>query len=86
MDITAPKQICPHRFKLNCGPNSLDLPCCLSHSLEEINSVIHRAVIVINGVLRNADEYFENMSSAAEKAGTRGNTLIIAPQFLVDED
>ena len=86
MDKIAPEQICPHRLKLLRGSTSIKLPCCLSHPLDEINTGIHRVVIVIHGVLRNADVYFENMSLAAEKAGTRGNTLIIAPQFLVEED
>jgi len=64
----------------------MNLPCCLSHPLDELNTGIDRAIIVIHGVLRNADVYFENMSFAAEKTGTRSSTLIIAPQFLVEED
>ena len=45
-----------------------------------------RAVIVIHGTLRNADDYYTTIEDAAKDKSILGNTLIIAPQFKTEED
>lgn len=48
---------------------------------------ITRAVLVVHGVLRNADVYFRSALSARAAAGEAGkSTLMIAPQFLTETD
>lgn len=59
-----------------------------SNLLIEVGSDdIKNAVIVVHGVNRNADDYFNNMSGAADlENGVSAKTIIIAPQFLKEED
>ncbi len=44
-----------------------------------------RAVIIVHGVLRNADTYFETGQLLLERARAT-NTLLVAPQFVEPED
>ena len=81
-----PASICPERFRFQVDNQSIALPCCWSHPIGQKNGHIQRIVIVIHGVLRNADEYFPNMLAAVEQAGKQDSTLVIAPQFLIEED
>jgi len=54
-----------------------------SHPLPDIR----RAVLVLHGVLRNADDYFRSALEAQAAAGDLGkSTLMIAPQFLTQPD
>ena len=78
--------ICPKRFKFTKDNHPLSIPCCLSHPLDVQNEKIERIVIVVHGVLRNADEYYPHMMEAVKVAGVETNTLVIAPQFLLEED
>ena len=48
---------------------------------------ITRAVIILHGVLRNADVYYESAKRAQDAAGDAGRaTLMIVPQFLAQVD
>lgn len=47
---------------------------------------IQRVLIIIHGRLRNADTYLHSAEKAAEQAGQLATTLIIAPQFLNEQD
>jgi len=86
MEPEYPITICPQRFTFQCGKYFVSVPCCWSHPIDRHDENIERVVIVIHGVLRNADEYFPNMMAAVGHAGVEKNTLVIAPQFLVEED
>lgn len=81
-----PQTICPERFQIQVENQILSLPCSWNHPLTRPNKSIERLVVVIHGVLRNADEYFPHMLTAVEQAGALKTTLVIAPQFLVAED
>jgi hypothetical protein len=78
--------ICQDRFTFTKEDHTLSIPCCWSHPIDETNQEIERAVIVVHGVLRNADEYYAHMMEALRAAGVENNTLVIAPQFLLEED
>ncbi len=82
----SPRTICPQRFEMSIEGCDVALPCCWSHPLDERHEALERAIIVIHGVLRNADEYFPNMMAAIRRAGKTRGTLVIAPQFLLEED
>jgi hypothetical protein len=78
--------ICQNNFKFSKNGQSLSVPCCRSHPIDIPQEKIDRVVIVVHGVLRNADEYFPHMIEAVKHAGFESNTLVIAPQFLLEED
>ncbi len=85
----APKSICPNRFTISLEGHTLAFPCCWNHPIERTdqqNEQIDRLVVVVHGVVRNADEYYLNTMAAAECAGDTSNSLVIAPQFLIEED
>ncbi|MGE8187241.1 alpha/beta hydrolase [Pseudomonas sp. NPDC086278] len=47
---------------------------------------IERVLIIIHGRLRNAETYRQSAERAADQAGQSANTLVIAPQFLNQDD
>ena len=47
---------------------------------------IQRVLIIIHGRLRNADTYLRSGERAAAQAGQNATTLVIAPQFLNEQD
>lgn len=79
-------EICSEKYKFAKVNYILSIPCCWSHPIDTPNDQIERAVIVVHGVLRNADEYYPHMMEAVRAAGVEKNTLVIAPQFLLEED
>ena len=50
------------------------------------NNNINKAVIVIHGQNRNADDYYNSIYNIASNAGIASETIIIAPQFLITLD
>lgn len=52
-----------------------------SHSLDTKNDTITRALIVIHGQGRNADDYFRTGVAAAFLAGALEDTLVVSPRF-----
>ena|SRR5579872_38294 len=56
-----------------------------SHSIEKRNDGIKRALIVVHGAGRNADDYFRTGVAAAFLAGALDDTVVIAPRFASNE-
>jgi len=81
-----PKIVSTKRFHFTFEEHSVGMPCYWSQPLDVKDEGIEHIVIIIHGVLRNADEYFPNMMSAVVHAGYEKKTLVVAPQFLVDDD
>src|ERR1700728_3971918 len=52
-----------------------------TYSLETRNEAITRALIVVHGAGRDADNYFRNALAAAFLAGALENTLVVAPRM-----
>ncbi len=52
-----------------------------SYPLDEANDRITRALIVVHGAGRNADDYFRTGVAAAFLAGALDDTVVIAPRF-----
>lgn len=77
--------ICPNRFSIIQGADTLDMAYCSNFDLEASNSAVTRAVIILHGSSRNADDYYSYVENAANSEGI-SDALIIAPQFLADED
>ena len=63
------------------------LPLYVSEDWSRPQPKVERAVIVLHGLLRNADVYFHSALKAQAAAGDAGATaLMIAPQFLAEGD
>lgn len=74
-------------FKTEVNGISFALKYYSSYLLSEVNDEIKHAVIVVHGTNRNADDYFDNMKFVVETTEARSeNTVVIAPQFLTEED
>jgi pimeloyl-ACP methyl ester carboxylesterase len=56
-----------------------------SYPLEARNPAIVRAVIVIHGLGRDADNYYRHALAAAFLAGALDDTLLVAPRFASNE-
>jgi len=52
-----------------------------SHAMDTANDKITRALIVVHGAGRNADDYFRTGVAAAFLAGALDDTIVIAPRF-----
>jgi pimeloyl-ACP methyl ester carboxylesterase len=52
-----------------------------TYSLETRNEAITRALVVVHGAGRDADNYFRNALAAAFLAGALDNTVVIAPRM-----
>lgn len=77
------KEIASARIAVGSATFPLYLSADWSNPLPDIT----RAVLVLHGVLRNADDYFRAALSAQAAAGDVGKrTLMIAPQFLIEPD
>lgn len=76
--------VCPGRITINSS--NLKIPYCSNKPLAQPNATVQRAVIVVHGAGRNADEYYQYIVDAANKAGSLNETIILAPQFLEEQD
>jgi hypothetical protein len=52
-----------------------------SHPLDAANAAIRRALIVVHGQGRNADDYFRTGVAAAFLAGALEDTVVVSPRF-----
>jgi hypothetical protein len=63
------------------------LPIFVSEDWTKPAPELRRAVLVVHGLSRNANDYFRGALSARAKAGAAGNgVLVISPQFLAVQD
>jgi len=75
------------KFSISVNNNILKIPYYANQDIYQANDDIVKAVIVVHGNNRDADEYFDNMMSAANSASISAQgVLIIAPQLLTEED
>jgi pimeloyl-ACP methyl ester carboxylesterase len=52
-----------------------------TYPLDQRNTRVRRALIMVHGTLRNADHYFTTATGAAFLADALGDTVVIAPAF-----
>jgi hypothetical protein len=77
------KKIAPARIAVGKATFPLYVSADWSKPLPDIT----RAVLVLHGVLRNADDYYASAISAQAVTGAAGKSaLMIAPQFLTEPD
>ncbi len=91
MDETAPqrrpvKTVAPERLKIKTVLGEALVPAYVSSDLGKVQLNVKRAVIVVHGRLRDADKYFDLSMHAAKASNALADTLIIAPQILINAD
>ncbi len=75
------------KLVMNINGSNLKIPYFSNHSVDSINNGISKAIIVVHGVNRNADDYYANMTTAAGMRPLETDSLaVIAPQFLMEID
>jgi hypothetical protein len=81
-------RVCEKRFAVRSGNGgSLDLAYCSNVDLASGDPSVARAVVVVHGINRTADDSFDSMEDAGALAGNAHRTsVIVAPQFLAEED
>ena len=79
-------EVCPQRITFSLEGYSFNIPYCRNYPLGEVNASVERAVIVIHGTSRTADSYYSYVLNAALQAGADTKTIILAPQFLIEQD
>ena len=79
-------QVGGKKLSMRISGHTLQIPYFSNLSLSNVDEGIAHAVIVIHGNNRDADNYFNNMSAAALRAEDADSTVIIAPQFLTEDD
>src|SRR5262245_51564982 len=82
----AVSNVSPWRFPVRVDGFDLQIPFERSQPLDVPSQQIERVVIVIHGSFRDSDAYFGDVMAAAQAAGEAKQTLVIAPQFLEEED
>jgi pimeloyl-ACP methyl ester carboxylesterase len=74
----AVKELSPGRLLLKSGE--------IAVGISPAPAKIERVLIIVHGRLRNAQTYLHSGEHAAELAGQSATTLVIAPQFLNEND
>jgi pimeloyl-ACP methyl ester carboxylesterase len=83
----AVETIAGSRLKITLAHASGQLALYSEVDLSSFQPEITRAIVVFHGLHRNAAGYLRDVEEARAKAGAAGNnTLLIAPQFLNEED
>lgn len=62
------------------------LPVYRTHPLTEGDTSVTRAVVVIHGTNRNADDYFDRMITAVRSIDGTAETVVVAPRFQTADD
>lgn len=70
--------VCTDRFEIADG---VFLPAFTSHSIQDGDPSVTRALVMVHGSSRNAEDFFDTSVSAATSDGALAETLIIAPLF-----
>jgi pimeloyl-ACP methyl ester carboxylesterase len=77
----------PSSLRVTTSAGTGVLPVYVSSDWSKPRPQVTRAIIIFHGVKRNADSYFRSAKEAVQEAGIAGRgTIIIAPQFLAEED
>jgi pimeloyl-ACP methyl ester carboxylesterase len=83
----AVESVANKRLNVTVGNLSGKLALLAESDLSAPHPNVVRAIVVFHGLHRNADGYLHDVEEARGKAGAAGkNTLLIAPQFLNEDD
>ena len=83
----AVETVAPGRLEVSVAEGSGQLALYTESDLSQPHAGITRAIVIFHGLHRNATGYLRDVEEARSKAGRAGkNTLLIAPQFLNEDD
>lgn len=72
---------------MNINGSTQKIPYFSNSQLDIRDSNINQAIVVMHGTNRDADNYYANMLSATSmRPDETDSTIIVAPQFLIEED
>jgi hypothetical protein len=75
------------KFSLNINGSLLSIPYSGNLSLDASRNFITRAVLMIHGTNRNANDYYVTTHDVVSRInGESDSTIVIAPQYLQEED
>ncbi len=75
------------KMAMNVNGSTLKIPYYSNFDLSSTNNAITRAIVVVHGLSRDADNYYATMMTAASmRSVNMDSMLVIAPQFLTEED
>ncbi len=80
------EHVCSDRITFTNAEGSVTIPYAANRVFDSYNTDINRAVIVVHGTLRNAYEYFDSVMYSANASDNQDSLLVIAPQFLTEQD
>lgn len=81
-----PNDIGPERFIVQAENGNFSIPYFGTAEITTEDNTITRAIIYIHGGGRASSQAFQQIMSSAENLGMSSNTIIIAPQFLENQD
>jgi hypothetical protein len=67
-------------------PTGLSVPIATSADFTKPNDRITIGVVIVHGSERNADAAVQRIAEAAQAEGLAGQTLVLAPRFLLKDD
>ncbi len=80
-------EIGPRSLKMDIDGSVLRIPYFSATSVDSTNTAIRKVIIIVHGMNRNAGDYYRNMQDAASMSSHYTDSLlIVAPQFLEEED
>jgi len=81
------KEVAHSSLRVTTSAGAGLLPIYVSRDWSKLQARVTRAIVIFHGKGRNAEGYFRSAKEAAEAAGDAGReTIVIAPQFLAEED
>ena len=73
-------------FSMNYEDSPISIPIFSNMDLDHDNLGINKVVIVVHGINRNANDYFNSINNITSSLGLQNETHIIAPHFLLLDD
>jgi hypothetical protein len=73
-------------YVLHTSAGDAAIPIDASASFDATHPEITRAVVIVHGKGRDEPGYFRDLRRAADRARQTGTTLLVAPQFLIEQD
>jgi hypothetical protein len=62
------------------------VPYFRSHDPAAIHADVRYGVIVVHGMLRDFEDYYDRVLSSAESAGVAATTVVLAPRFQIEDE
>ncbi len=77
----------PYSLIMNIEGHRLRIPYFADAPVDSVNRAVKKVVVVVHGMNRNAGDYFRNMkAAAADSPAYTDSLMVVAPQFLEEED